>query len=179
MPVIEKDDGLHLLFQLRSDNLKRQPGEISFPGGKMEAGETPLECALRETEEEIGVPAESIKLISELNYINSYSNFTMHAFLGSIDESLVDNTKINRSEVKELFTVPLDFFIDTTPYIYEYELLPEIGSDFPYKKYDIEENYDWRKGKSCVPIYQYNDRVIWGLTARLILDFVEVIGDGS
>ncbi len=175
IPVIEKKDGLHLLYQVRSETMRRQPGEISFPGGRMEEGEIPLECAVRETHEELGIPMDTIHIISELNYINAYSNFTMYSFLGQIDEAAVDNANISKDEVKELFTVPLDYLIGHEPYVYSYELRPDVREDFPYKKFGIKEDYDWRTGTSVVPFYTYDDRVIWGLTARLTHDFVNLI----
>lgn len=175
IPIIEKEDGLHILYQVRADTLRRQPGEISFPGGNMEEGELPLECAVRETHEEIGVPINDIHIISELNYINSYSNFTMYSFLGQIDEDVLAESKFSEAEVKELFTVPLQFFIDNDPYVYKYDLRPDVKEDFPYKEYGINESYNWRKGTSTVPFYTYNDRVIWGLTARLTQDFIRLI----
>ena len=179
IPLIEKDGELHILYEVRAETLRSQPGEISFPGGKMEEGEIPLECAIRETSEEIGVPMDAINIISELNYINSYSNFTMYSFLGQIDRKVVENAKINKAEVKETFTVPLQFFVDNDPYIYTYDLRPDVKEDFPYAEYGIEENYPWRKGTATVPFYTYGDRVIWGLTARLTLDFARIIREKS
>ena len=56
VPVVEWNGKLHLLFEVRSDALRRQPGEVCFPGGRMEEGESPTQCALRETEEELAIP---------------------------------------------------------------------------------------------------------------------------
>ena len=175
IPLIEKDGELHILYEVRAETLRSQPGEISFPGGKMEEGEIPLECAIRETSEEIGIPMDTIDIITELNYINSYSNFTMYSFLGQIAPEVIDNAKINEAEVKEIFTVPLQFFVDNDPYIYTYDLRPDVKDDFPYREYGIEENYPWRKGTATVPFYTYRSRVIWGLTARLTLDLSRMI----
>lgn len=69
VPVVEKDGGLHLLYEKRARHMKRQPGEICFPGGEMEEGENPEECALRETWEEIGIPEQSIKVVNRLDTI--------------------------------------------------------------------------------------------------------------
>jgi 8-oxo-dGTP pyrophosphatase MutT (NUDIX family) len=175
IPVIEKKDGLHILYQVRSDNLRRQPGEISFPGGKMEAGESSAQCAVRETHEELGIPMDSIKIMAKLNYLNSYSNFTMYSFLGSIDQAVIDEAQINKNEVKEIFTVPLDYLMAHEPFIYSYELKPQIHEDFPYEEYGIDSDYSWGSGFSQVPFYIYEDKVIWGMTGRLTLELVNLL----
>lgn len=175
VPIIEKEDGPHLLFEVRAEHLKRQPGEISFPGGKMEEGETPKQCAVRETCEELCISEDDIQVIGDLNYINSYNNFTLYSYLGIIKPGVVHNDSVSQDEVKEVFTVPLKFFLENEPYVYHYKLKPEIGDDFPYEQFKIDDSYDWRMGSSSVPIYTYEDWVIWGLTARLVQDFVNTI----
>ena len=61
-PLVERPDGLHLLFEVRSAGVS-QSGETCFPGGQMEPGETPADCALRETEEELSIPRAEIRLL--------------------------------------------------------------------------------------------------------------------
>ena len=85
VPVVEKDGHLHLLYERRAKHMKRQPGEICFPGGELEDGESTEECALRETWEEIGVPQDKIRVISQLDTIYTYSNFAMYCYLGVMD----------------------------------------------------------------------------------------------
>ncbi|MDR0852769.1 MAG: CoA pyrophosphatase [Clostridiales Family XIII bacterium] len=180
LPLVFRDGEWQLLFEVRAENLKTQPGEISFPGGKMEAGETPLECAVRETCEEIGLSRNAITVIGELNYIITYSNFTMYSVLGTLDPQVLEAATASADEVKELFFVPLRFFLDNEPEVFRNEVVPKIQAGFPVDKVPAGKKYPWRTGSAEVPIYTYtepsgNERVIWGLTARLIKDFIRVI----
>jgi coenzyme A diphosphatase NUDT7 len=103
VPLVEKDDELHILYEVRSDNLTKQPGEVCFPGGRMEKGETPEQCAIRETSEELNISENDIKVIAQMDYMHTYSNFTMYAFLGTIDYEVLKKTTVNPDEVKEIF----------------------------------------------------------------------------
>jgi 8-oxo-dGTP pyrophosphatase MutT (NUDIX family) len=180
IPLVEKGGEVHLLYEVRADELKKQPGEIACPGGKMEAGETPEQTAVRETCEELLVPESAVRFIAQIDYIVSYSNFTMYACLGEIDADALE-AEPNRGEVKDTFLVPLSFFVENEPEVYVNRVVPVISEGFPLEKIHFKEGYSWREGKATVPIYTWTDpasgveRVIWGLTARLTHSFVELI----
>lgn len=183
VPLVEKDGAIQLLFEVRSDNLRKQPGEVAFPGGKLEPNETPGDCAIRETSEELGISEESISCFGPLNYVITYSNFTMYAYAGTISYETMKNAKPNPLEVKELFYVPLQFFLENEPEIYTNIIKPEVHDDFPTYKLNNtndEEGYKWRTGRNDVPMYTWQPQdgeeiIIWGLTARVIQDFVKII----
>lgn len=75
-PLVERPDGLHLLFEVRSAGVS-QSGETCFPGGQMEPGETPADCALRETEEELSIPRAEIRLLGQGDFICNQRGFLL------------------------------------------------------------------------------------------------------
>ena len=99
LPLMEEAGRTEVLYEVRAERLIRQPGEICFPGGLIEKGETPLECALRETEEEIGVKADSIRIISKLDSVFSAGGSQIHCFLGVIEHGDIDFLHIAVGEV--------------------------------------------------------------------------------
>ncbi|MCL1809717.1 MAG: CoA pyrophosphatase [Clostridiales bacterium] len=175
VPLVEKDGELNLLFEVRSFGLKRQPGEVCFPGGKIEAGETEEECAVRETVEELGVRRESIRIISQLDSVHTYSNSTLYSFLGEIEHDELLHEKINRREVESVFYLPLAELVENEPFIYKMEVLPDVREDFPYDMINFSDGYNWRKGITEVPIYKIKGKIIWGLTARISHNFVNIL----
>ncbi|MDR2087996.1 MAG: CoA pyrophosphatase [Clostridiales Family XIII bacterium] len=174
VPLVERDGEVHLLYQLRAETLRRQPGEVGFPGGKVEDGETPLACAIRETVEELRIPRESIEVIGELDYIHGYSDFTMYAFLAAVADADFSRD-FNRAEVQEVFLVPISFFLENEPEIHKYEIAPKIDGGFPYDRIQPKGFYRWRTGEAIVPIYNYEGRAIWGLTGRVTLRLINIL----
>ena len=175
VPLVEKDGELHILYEVRAESLKRQPGEICFPGGRVEGEESAEECAVRETSEELNIRPEDIKIIAQMDFLHTYSNFTLYSLLGTVDYEVFAGISVNPDEVKEVFLVPVSFFAENEPEIYYFDVLPNIGPDFPYEKINVTNGYNWRKGKSTVPIYRYEGRVIWGMTARITEHLINLV----
>ena len=172
IPLVWWKDELYVLFEVRSNSVS-QPGEICFPGGRLEGKETPVECAIRETQEETGIPSHRIRILGQFDSMCNYTNMQIDTFVGVIAYEDVKAARINPQEVYELFLAPLSFFEEREPFVYEYEVEPKIGEDFPYERLgDCPNKYNWRKGRYTVPIYRWEGHVIWGITARILRHFL-------
>ena len=169
IPLVEREDCLHLLFEKRAGNIK-QPGDICFPGGRIEEGESITECALRETAEEIGIT--DVEVIGQFDSILEVNRITMHTVVGIVTEDSIKNARLNSDEVADIFTVPLDFFVSTNPMSHTVRIIQDTA-DFPYEETGIRKDYKWRVGHQEIFIYHYEDRIIWGLTARIAKWFAD------
>lgn len=175
VPLVEREGELCLLYEVRARTLRRQPGEVCFPGGLMERGETPEACALRETWEELGIPPEQIKLLGRLDFIAHRANFLMQPVLGLVDSGALEGMVPSPAEVDEVFFVPLSHLLETEPIEYEYELIPTPAENFPYEVIGIPRDYRWQHGWENVPVYPWQGRAIWGLTGRITRHLIQVI----
>lgn len=162
-----------LLFEVRAKTLRRQPGEVCFPGGKLEPGETPVQCALRELHEELGIPAERVEVVGQLDFIAHPSGFLLYPVLGKLQQADVEKLTISPAEVAETFQIPLSFFVDHRPEVWSYPLKPQIPADFPYERLGIDRNYPWRGAVMDVPVYWCEGRAVWGMTARIVRSLLE------
>ncbi len=156
-----EDKPFELVLIHRTDKGSKHAGEMSFPGGKFELEEDAnLEkTALRECEEEIGVPRDKIRLLGCLNDFPTMSKFVITPFVGYIDK----NQKLIKEEreVQEIVKVPIDFFVNT--------------KNFREQAFDVE-------GRQFPVFYfNYSDKTsgkkytIWGATAYMIVSFIELI----
>jgi 8-oxo-dGTP pyrophosphatase MutT (NUDIX family) len=154
VPLIDRDSQLHLVLTRRTETLRDHPGQISFPGGRIEEGdEGPGAAALRETAEELGVAPESVDLIGYLPTQPVISGYAVTPVVGFIapDASL----RPDPVEVASVIEVPLDFFLRRS-----------------------NEKWGWRTVAAIdfrVVEYRFGDERIWGATAQIINSLVEVI----
>ena len=167
VPLVELDGELHLLYEVRAATLHRQPGEVCFPGGHMEDGETSAQCALRETAEELSIPPSAVRILGPLDFICHRGGFVLYPVLAMIDATAVKNMVPNPSEVDRAMIVPLPALRAMVPEEYSYDLVPAPGAEFPFERIGIPRNYPWNAGTVSGLIYPWQDKAIWGMTARI------------
>ncbi len=160
-----------LLFEVRSAAVY-QPGEICFPGGGMEAGETPEACALRETEEELGLSRTEIHLLGRLETLTHISGRIVYPVLGSVLPAALEQLAPSEAEVAEVFTVPLQWFRENPPQPLSYDLVADMDT-VPEVLRPFVKHY---RNRRTTPVWVWEDHVIWGLTARIIEALLESYG---
>ena len=175
IPLVEIDGEVHLIYELRSKELNTQPGEVSFPGGRIERGEEFSQAAIRECSEELLIPESKIELLGEADYLITPFNFIIYAFVGKINIDSIEEIKVNSYEVEEIFTVPLNFFLNHQVEKYAAVLKSEFDQDFPYHLLPQGEKYNSRQGDYQIYFYRYQERVIWGITAEITKAFIDII----
>lgn len=162
----------HIIFEVRSDKLRHQPGEICLPGGKIDDFESPKEGAIREVMEELNISKEEIHYLGESDYLITPYGMKMNVFVGILkSEGIIEN----KDEVDHIFKVPLSFFIDNKPLLYNMEIGPVNYEDFPFHLLKSGKDYKFSKGYMKEYFYVYNSYVIWGITAQVIKSFITII----
>lgn len=170
LPLLEIEEELHILLEIRSGLLKSQPGEICFPGGAIERGETPEQAAARETAEELCLAKNKIEVLAPLNILYTPAGVTVFSYLGVLKQY---QGTFSRDEVAEVFTIPLTWLLEHEPECYKTKILTVPDNDFPFEAIPGGRDYHWRQGTYKVLFYQYQDRVIWGMTAKLLYSFIK------
>lgn len=175
IPMIKKDDKVCLLFEVRSSKIKQQPGDICFPGGMLENGETYEQAAFRETVEELLIDEGQLEIIGPTDIIH-LEHLIISPFAAVIHD--YENTWSD-VEVEHTFTVPLDFFFEHEPDMYTIDFAVSPQDEFPYERIVGGKKYRWRSRREEVYFYQYEEYTIWGLTAKIIRNFVNIIKQNS
>lgn len=153
IPLIRNGQSWSILFTQRSENLAAHSGQISFPGGSVEGGESLEQAAIREAEEEVGIPARHVELIGRLDDVITHSGFLVAPFVGVIHEPV--EYVMQESEVVEVFEVPIEALLDVRN--------PEVRY-VPFRKKEFPAYF-----------YRYGRYEIWGLTGRMLKAFLDLV----
>lgn len=172
IPLIEVDGEIHILYEVRAMTLRNQPGEVSFPGGRIEKDESYIEAAVRETCEELLLEENDIKVYGKGNCLVSPYSAIIYSVVGEIKRN-VEEIFPNEDEVDRIFTVPLNYFLENEPEIYEMQLGVKEISEFPYHLIPQGKNYKFKRGIDKIHFYKYKNKVIWGFTAKMTADFIK------
>lgn len=153
IPILKKDKP-EIVLTLRSNELSTHQGEVAFPGGKRDASDKDLlQTALRETYEEIALVPDNVKIVGSLQSLVSKHCLMVKPYVGLVNDLFT--YRVNADEIAHVFTVPLDFF-KTPPHTFTHRI-----DCFGMHWY--------------VPCYQYQQFKIWGLTASIIVELVNLL----
>lgn len=167
---------INILFEVRSRNLSEnaQPGDISLPGGLCEDDDVIGE-ALRETYEEVGIYPTEIEILGRMNPIFTGDERKIIPVVGYAKDIDISKLNISADEVEEVFTVPLDFFLKSEPKVHTVNYQAEFEEEFPFDKIHKGRDYNWKPRREKVYFYYYKDYNIWGITAKIINQFVKIL----
>jgi 8-oxo-dGTP pyrophosphatase MutT (NUDIX family) len=147
IPIVMREPGATMLFTQRTDNLSSHPGQVAFPGGKIDDSDVSAEAAaLREAEEEIGLKPDDVEMIGRAPDYLTGSGYHIAPVLGLVKPDA--RYKLNEYEVSDIFEVPLSFLMDPANHV--------IGSRV------------WQGVRRTYYEMPYEDRYIWGVTAGMV-----------
>ncbi|MBW4706739.1 CoA pyrophosphatase [Roseobacter sp. YSTF-M11] len=153
-PIVQKRDTLHLLLTKRSSALKHHPGQIAFPGGKQDEGDTDVTAAaLREAHEEIGLPPQNVDILGSLPAHETVTGFTVTPVIGLVTSSF--DIVPEPGEVDEVFSVPLSHVLNEDNY--------------------LVQSRRWRGHMRSYFAVPYGPYYIWGATARMLRAWTDQI----
>jgi 8-oxo-dGTP pyrophosphatase MutT (NUDIX family) len=153
MPVLEWGREYHLLLTRRTEEVQTHKGQISFPGGMREGEEDLIKTALRETFEEVGIEESRIEILGRFHDYVSITGYRVTPFAGFISGPFTIRPQVR--EVAEVLQVPIRIFLEPN-------------------RLRIEKSVR-RKDEGDVYFYSYGTHQIWGLTARIIKDFLDAL----
>ena len=153
IPLLWQDDEWHLLFTRRTDKVESHKGQVSFPCGACDEGETtPEETALREANEEIGIDPQKVRVLGKIMNMITITSFRVTPVVGIIEWPIV--LHLGKDEVERVFTIPLNWLAEKTNR-WEFSMPG--------------------RNRSLIVYHPYDGELLWGATARMTVDFLKVL----
>jgi 8-oxo-dGTP pyrophosphatase MutT (NUDIX family) len=150
-PIVSRGGEASMLLTRRAESLRDHSGQIAFPGGKIEPGESPLDAALREAEEEIGLTRERIEILGCLDPYQTSTGFRVFPLVGVIHPPL--DLTLNPQEVDDAFETPLSFLMDAANHQRHFR--------------------QWQGKRRQFYAMPFENHYIWGATAGMIRNLYE------
>jgi len=158
VPFLRVDDAWQLLFIRRAQQPgDRHSGQVAFAGGQREPeDETLLHTALRETEEEVGIASQDIRVLGHINHHHTISDFQVRPYVGLVPWPY--ELTLDAVEVARAFTMPLKWLAEPANYRFEERRHPDSERPWPVVYYET-----------------YDGELLWGATARMTLSLIEIL----
>lgn len=188
IPLILINEQYHFLFQKRAAGI-RQGGEVCFPGGGFDPrfDKDFQQSAIRETCEELGIVKEKVFIEGRLDTVISNMGVLIEPFVGRLAIKGLEELNINKIEVEDVFTLPVEYFRKNLPDEYQIRLMAEPfffkdGNKIellPSEKLGLPRKYHqaWGGNQNRVFVYETPQGTIWGLTAELINEMIKFLKD--
>ncbi len=185
IPIFFKNDEMHILFEIRSEGI-RQPGEVCFPGGEFDENDKIFKkTAIREAMEELSLKRNQIKYLGKLGSFVNVTGVLVEAFIGQLEISDITELEFRQNEVAKVFSMPISYFKENLPNEFSFSISINPNKSVegkqksisPAKKFNLPEKYHNTREINGYPVYLYETQfgVIWGITAFLLMKFVERI----
>ena len=165
IPWVETGSGDAILLEVRSQ-LVKQPGEVCFPGGRAEPGESVIDAAIRETCEELGIRPEEIEVISELEPLTMGDGREVYPVSARLHIKDIESLALSEDEVADVFLLPVKWLENNPPLHYDLASTPD--DELPEKLLSYLSHYGEYRKTGKTDYYEYDGHGIWGLTARII-----------
>ena len=173
LPLIKVKGEWQILYQVRSETVP-QPGDVSFPGGAVESGESLQEAAIRETCEELHLQPEQIEIFGEIDYFVHHHR-TIHCFVGQLLVADWQTIQPNSDEVARIFPVPLKTLMQEGPTYHSLAMRIDEEQDFPFERIHRGSDYPFTEKARAIPFYDQEGETIWGMTALFTHRFTEIL----
>ncbi len=148
-----------VILTQRAMHMPTHQGQVAFPGGKVDDTDADeVATALREAEEEVALNPQQVTIVGPMGQVYSRHGFVVTPIVGVVPATVIEELTPDPGELDHVFAVPVEFFLNDTPYMRPVEMLP---------------------GHFQVPTFQYGDFTIWGMTAFVLAEFLNHVYDAD